>query len=279
MLLAPLVIVGAVTAHDTLMAPQVHRANVVLPGLDPDDAPIRVLLLADLHVAGPDMPPARVARIVTQANALQPDIVLFAGDFVSDKRTATAFYTYAEGLAPLAFLRPRFGSVAVLGNHDHWRNPTEARKILQRAGITVLANQALRTGPLTIGGLDDDFTGRADPDRTMAAMRHFGPPFVVLSHSPDPFPELSEDMSLTLAGHTHCGQIRYPWGGTPATMSRFGDRYACGRIVEDGRTLIVSAGLGTSVLPFRFGTKPDMWLITLRPEKKAGPRPKPEPRS
>ena len=89
---------------------------------------------------------------------------------------------------------------------------------------------------------------------------------IALSHSPDVFPQVPGDAALTLAGHTHCGQVRYPWGGTPATMSRYGDRYACGLIREGARTLIVSAGLGTSVLPFRFFTHPDMWSITLAPK-------------
>lgn len=220
------------------------------------------------------MPPDRVMRIVGQVNALKPDIVMFAGDFISDKWTATKFYTYAEGLAPLAALRPRIGSIAVLGNHDHWRNSAEARRVLKQLNIPVLANDALRIGPITVGGLDDDFTGRADPERTVEAMRRLGPPFVALSHSPDPFPDLPGDVPLTLAGHTHCGQVRYPWGSTPATMSRYGERYACGKIVENGKTLIVSAGLGTSVLPFRFGTHPDIWAITLKPKRRAGPRPK-----
>lgn len=68
-----------------------------------------------------------------------------------------------------------------------------------------------------------------------------------------------------LAGHTHCGQLRYPWGGSPATMSRYGDRYSCGVVRQDGKVLITTEGLGTSVLPFRFGTKPEIWLIELRP--------------
>ena len=67
-----------------------------------------------------------------------------------------------------------------------------------------------------------------------------------------------------LAGHTHCGQLRYPWGGSPATMSRHGDRYACGLVREDGKVLITTAGLGTSVLPFRFGTRPEIWLFEVK---------------
>lgn len=71
-----------------------------------------------------------------------------------------------------------------------------------------------------------------------------------------------------LAGHTHCGQLRHPWGGAPATMSRYGEPYAYGLVRENGRVLVTGAGVGTSVLPFRFGTRPEIWLIRIAaPEK------------
>ena len=221
--------------------------------------PVTIALLADIHVAGPDMPPARVARIVAQVNALDPDLVLIAGDFVSDKRTATRHYASAEAIAPLAKLAaPVF---AVPGNHDHWRGLRKVEDALRAAGVTVLANQARVIGPLVVGGLDDDFTGHADLPATLAAMATLPGGRVVLSHSPDPFPDLPADSGLLLAGHTHCGQIRYPWGGSPATMSRYGQKYACGIVRENGNTLIASGGLGTSVLPFRFLTSPEIWLV------------------
>lgn len=262
---AIVLVVGVKAWRDTVADPQVLTAAVTLPGLPAGQHPLRLLLLSDLHVAGPDMPPARLKRIIAQANALQPDLVLLAGDFISDRRLASQHYGYREALAPLGGIRAGFGSVAVLGNHDHWRDEQVARDELTRVGVTVLANSAVQRGALVIGGLDDDFTAHADISGMVTAMRRLPGVPVVLSHSPDPFPDLPADLRLMLAGHTHCGQIRYPWGGTPATMSRYGDRYACGRIDEHGRTLVVSAGLGVSVLPFRFGTRPDMWLITLRP--------------
>jgi predicted MPP superfamily phosphohydrolase len=87
---------------------------------------------------------------------------------------------------------------------------------------------------------------------------------LILSHSPDVFPELPADIGLTLAGHTHCGQIAPPLLGPIVTASRYGRRFACGLIREGGRSLIVTAGLGTSGLPLRLGAEPDLWLLTLR---------------
>lgn len=271
-LLAVVVLCAIKATHDTLSAPVVRETEVALPGFPANAAPVRILVMSDLHVAGPDMPPSRLASIVAQANALKPDYVFIAGDLVSDKRTATVTYSVEESVAPLAALRPGIATVTVLGNHDHWRAPTEMRSELAKAGIYVLTNEATRLGPLSIGGLDDDFTSHADPDKMVAALRKLPPPYVVLSHSPNPFPKLPGDIALMVAGHTHCGQIRFPLYGAPAYMSRYGDRYACGRINENGRTLVVSAGLGTSILPIRFGTRPDMWQITAKPRTQSGAR-------
>ena len=136
--------------HDTMADPVVRRATVILPALPAGTAPIRVALIADIHVAGPDMPPERLARIVGQVNRLQPDLVLIAGDLVSDKRTATRFYSAAEAIAPLGQLRPRLAAVAVPGNHDHWRDMASIRHELERRNVVVLANQARRFGPLAL---------------------------------------------------------------------------------------------------------------------------------
>jgi predicted MPP superfamily phosphohydrolase len=245
--------------------PVIRNARVAAPGWPSATPPIRLLLISDVHVAGPDMPPARLRRIVDRINRLEPDIVLIAGDLVSDKRLATHHYSLDEAVAPLAALRPRLATVAVLGNHDHWRNEGAARRALGRAGIRLLQNQAVQVGPVAVGGLDDDYTGRADLPATAAALSKLSGPKLILSHSPDPFPDVGQDVFLMLAGHTHCGQIAPPLIGPVSTMSRHGRRYACGTVREGGRTLIVSSGLGTSVMPLRLGAVPDMWLVEVGP--------------
>jgi predicted MPP superfamily phosphohydrolase len=251
-------------AYATAVAdPVVRRTRIAAPGWPAGAPPLRLVLLSDLHVGGPDMPPARVARIVGQVNRLAPDIVLIAGDFITDKRLATRHYSHDEAIAPLAGLRPRLATIAVLGNHDHWRDAAAARRALARAGIRVLDNQAVQVGPIAVGGLDDDFTGRADLPATLAALRRLKGPKLILSHSPDPFADPAPDVFLMLAGHTHCGQVVLPFVGPLKTMSRYGRRYACGLVREGGRTLIVTAGLGTSGIPLRLGAVPDLWVVEI----------------
>jgi hypothetical protein len=241
----------------------VRRAEYALPGYG--GVPLKALLISDIHVAGPDMPPARLARIVGQINALNPDLVLIAGDLIGDKPVATKMYSMTDAVAPLAGLRPRLGTFAVLGNHDHWRSSSAAEAALRAIGVTVLSNDAVRVGPLALAGLDDDYTDHSDLPRALAQQRGIGGSPILLSHSPDPFPRLPAGPMLMLAGHTHCGQIRLPLIGALSTMSKLGDRYACGLAREGNKVLIVGAGVGTSIVPLRLGAVPDMWLIRLMP--------------
>jgi len=252
--------------------PLVRRAEIRFQDWPQGARELRLVLVTDIHVAGPDMAPDRLERIVEQINDLRPDIVLVGGDLVSDKRFATRHYPASEALAPLAGLRPTIGSYAVLGNHDHWRDSAEIRAALVQARVRVLQNDAVQAGPVAIGGLDDAFTGHHDLAHTVARLRALNGPKILLSHSPDPFPDVPGDIVLMLAGHTHCGQVRLPFIGPLSTMSRHGDRYACGRVDEGGRTLIVSAGVGTSIVPLRLAAAPDIWLVELRPARAPSPR-------
>lgn len=243
--------------------PSLRSARIALRDWPAGARPVRAVLISDLHVAGPDMPPERLRRIVDRINALRPDVVLIAGDLVGDKRLSTRRYPLREAIAPLAALRARLGVVAVLGNHDHWRNAAAARAALRSAVVIVLDNRAVALGPLAIGGVNDDFTGHARVAEVVEAVRALRGARLLLSHSPDPFPQVPSDIGLTLAGHTHCGQIVLPWVGAPATMSRYGDRYRCGFVRENGKLLLVTAGLGTSIAPLRIGAPPEIWLLTL----------------
>jgi predicted MPP superfamily phosphohydrolase len=201
-------------------------------------------------------------------NALKPDTVLLAGDFISDKTVATRRYPAAEGLAPLAALKSRFGTYAVLGNHDHWRDAAEVRSALRKAGVRILDNQATTVGSIRLGGVDDEFSGHDDTRATVAAMRAGAGSRVLLSHSPDVAALTPADVTLVLAGHTHCGQIQLPVVGAVDYESNYGDRFGCGLLPEGRRTIVVSAGIGTSVLPLRLGAVPDLWFLTLGPSQK-----------
>lgn len=245
--------------------PIIHRASVTVPNWPQGQAPITALLLSDIHVAGPDMPPNRLEKLVEQFNRLKPDLILIAGDLVSEKRLATHIYTAKEVVAPLARLKAPLGVIVAPGNHDHWFDHDALAEELKAIGLTVLQNEAVQRGPLTIGGIDDDYSNHDDTPATYRAMDALpAAPRVLVTHSPDVVPDLPSPVAAVFAGHTHCGQIVFPFIGALSYVSRYGDRFACGDINDEGQRVFVGAGLGTSILPLRYGAMPDAWLVTLK---------------
>lgn len=245
---------------------------------------LRVGILADVHAGGPHMLPRRMEVIVEAMEGLRPDLVVFLGDLNASHRFLTERVAPARSAAILARLRPPLGLHAVLGNHDWWDDPAASRagrrlrpeteRALLAAGIPVLENKAVRLrhggrdfwlaglGSMwAFGGAFGHWRGTDDLPATLAAMADDAPA-LLLAHEPDIFPRVPARVALTLSGHTHGGQVRLP-GIPPIVPSNYGDRYAYGHIVEDGRHLIVSAGLGTSGYPVRLGVPPEIVLVEL----------------
>lgn len=243
--------------------PVVREARIALPDWPAGAAPVRVALVSDIHVGTAAMDAARLDRIVGQINALAPDLVVIAGDFIFGHAAGSAARIGTPMVAPLSRLRAPLGVLAALGNHDHWTGGAAVRALLERAGIVVIDNQAVQRGPLAIGVAGDDFSRHTDLPATLRAMQPLHGARIMLTHSPDLAPGLPANVGLLLAGHTHCGQVVLPVYGPLTDVSRFGARFRCGVRREGGRTVVTTAGLGTSGGPFRLGAPPDLWLLTL----------------
>jgi uncharacterized protein len=246
--------------------PIIRTASISAKDWTVGEPSLKLLLISDIHVAGPDMPPSRLERLVGEFNALKPDLILIAGDLVSEKRIAAKLYSPAEVIAPLGGLQAPLGVIVTPGNHDHWFDMAALIAEMEKRGITVLQNGAVLRGPLIIGGIDDDYTRRADIMRTYDAMAKLQPsPRILLTHSPDVAARLPAPVAAVFAGHTHCGQIAFPIVGALTYVSAYGGRFACGDILDQGQRIFVGAGLGTSVMPLRYGAMPDAWLVTIGP--------------
>jgi len=245
----------------------VHRETLALPRWPPALHGLRVAALADLHAGGWHMSAARLDQIVARTNAEHPDLVLLLGDFVSSATLGGRVEAETIGRS-LAALHAPLGVFAVLGNHDWWFDGERVRRTLESAGIPVLDDRAIalaRGGTrFFVAGIADYLTRDADPLRPLR--RSAVPadaPLLFITHNPDVFPAVPPQAALTLAGHTHGGQLRLPLFGAPVVPSRFGQRYAAGHVVEGGRHLFVTTGLGTSILPLRLGVPPEIALLTL----------------
>lgn len=236
---------------------------------------LSIAVIADLHAGGPNMGHARVRHVVDAANALSPDLTLLLGDYVADHRFVTERVANEVWAAELARLTAPHGVWAILGNHDWWHDPVGIRGALEAVHIPVLENDAVHLGPeaggFWLAGIGDQlayrigrrrFRGVDDLPATLRRVRG-DDPLILMVHEPDIFPKIPARVALTVAGHTHGGQIRLPIVWPHFVPSKFGARYAYGQVIEGGRHLIVSGGLGTSIIPARLGVPPEIVMIEL----------------
>ena len=228
---------------------------------------LRVAVLTDLHVGSPFNGLRKLRAVVDRSNAANPDIVCILGDLVIKGVIGGSFVPPETIAAELGRLRAPAGIVAVLGNHDGWFDHDRVVRALDAHGVRVIEDTAVRldtgAGPVWAAGLSDLWTGRHDIDAALARVPADGTPVLLLTHNPDVFPMVPARVTLTLAGHTHGGQVRLPLFGPPIVPSRFGRRFASGHVVEGGRHLYVATGVGTSILPVRFLVPPAVTILNL----------------
>ena len=245
----------------------VNRQELKLPNLPAELSGMRVAFLSDLHVGSPHWGLSRLHELVQKVNAEQPDLILLGGDYLING-VWFGDHVAADPIAlELGQLRAPLGVYAVLGNHDCWNDGPKVRAAFEAHGVTVLDDEVR---PLHFNGKSVCLLGvRDETERLRSARKELelalpGMPLLVLMHEPDLFDDFDERATLTLAGHTHGGQVDLPVLGRRVVPSRFGPRYAAGHIVENGRHLFVTTGVGTSIIPVRFRVPPEIALLTLR---------------
>lgn len=229
--------------------------------------PLKIAIAADLHVGCPSVTLSTLENIVKQLNAMNADCILLLGDFVI-QGVLLGKQVQAEPIAEiLAGLSAPLGVYSVLGNHDWWLDGHAIWAALEKAGIKVLENDAVlveraKDDKFWIAGLADDTTRNPDIDVTLKKVVT-DDPVILMTHDPATFLNTSQKPVVTLAGHTHGGQLAAPFWGAIVIPGKAPLRYACGHITENNCDLIVSCGIGTSVLPVRFNRRPELISLTI----------------
>lgn len=250
----------------------VRHVSLAVPAWHAEHRELKFALLTDLHVGAPHMSLERLRTVVGRVNEEAPDLVIITGDFViggKDHKGGVAGGTFVEP-EPIAVelknLRAPLGVYAVLGNHDCWYDCERVARALRGAGVNVLENEAVRIEhggrAFWLAGVADLWTRTPDIEGTLRQVNS-DDPVILFTHNPDIFPDVPARVSLTLAGHTHGGQVNLPLVGRPVVPSKFGQRYAMGHVVEGGRHLFVSGGVGTSIIPARFRVPPEIVILKL----------------
>ena len=220
---------------------------------------VKIVFASDFHVKPYGQ--KRLDKIVDMINAENPDLVLSVGDFVCGHMHHSTMPI--EDIAKtLGKVKAKYGFYTTLGNHDAWYGNDEVQKALEQNRIKVLGNENIKLNvngkTLYIAGVEDLMTGKPN---VYEALNNTKRPVVMLTHTPDMFPKVPDDVNLTLAGHTHGGQIRIPFLGPIFTASSHRDKYSKGFIEENGKKMIVTTGIGVSILPIRFNCPPEIVVI------------------
>ena len=219
----------------------------------------RLVFASDFHIKKNQQ--NRLKSIVNLINRSYPDIIVLGGDFVNgyDREDNIEL---AEMSKELSKLRAPYGVYAVLGNHDRWYGENQVKNVLKHSNIVLLKNEnkQIKTPAKTIfvAGVDDLVTGTPDVEQ---ALKNTKKPVIFVTHSPDIFPQIPAGTDIVLAGHTHGGQVVVPFVGPVVVPSEYGNRYAFGKIKSNGKVMIVTKGLGTSILRVRFNCLPEIVVV------------------
>ncbi|HEX7152546.1 MAG TPA: metallophosphoesterase [Thermoanaerobaculia bacterium] len=245
--------------HNDLYDLEVTRHEIFIDDLPPQFDGYRIAFITDTHVAS-FVRRGFYREIHAQLDAFDPDLILLGGDFVSFNRHIKLM---AEAL--IADLRARDGVYAILGNHDYWAGADEVKEAMGAHGVQFIINQNVtltRDGAtLPLLGIDELYRGEPDVDAAFAGVSG---PTLGVSHHPDIIDLLDgRRLDLLVCGHTHGGQIRFPFFGAVVVPSRHEGRYASG-FHRVGRVLMyVSRGIG-AIPPLRILCRPELATFVLR---------------
>jgi predicted MPP superfamily phosphohydrolase len=248
---------------------QTRRLDVPVAGLPPALDGLSVLHLSDFHAGTPSLNVRAMRKAAALGADWRPDLVALTGDILSHGRARDAVVGAMEGLVP------PLGIFAVLGNHDvgDTNDPFSRGIVIEDWGsapVTVLRDEA---AVVESGGHEIEIAG-VDPELFAARRNHpaeqlFTRPGafrILLSHFPDVPAEMPPGTcALALCGHLHGGQICLPTPRGKLRLSHRSYRYDEGVYEEPETTVVVSRGLGTTLIPFRFMARPEVCLLRLRP--------------
>ena len=238
----------------------IERQEIYLRRLPAKLDGLRVVHLSDLHY-GPLVNPQHLERAVKAANDLRPDLIALTGDYISQDRMYAAPCAEVVGK-----LRARHGVYAVLGNHDHWTDARLIADLFRAEGIQVLINEGsrmdLRGESFWLAGVDDTMVGLEDLPLALAGAQH-NEFKLLLAHNPTILRRAARvSVDLVLSGHTHGGQVT--WRSERSRSGRPRRRMLRGLGRRGNTQIYVTRGLGTVVLPIRYGCPPEISVLDLR---------------
>ncbi len=265
-----LLIVGGVgwylfTTINLNLRTQRNDVSIVMRESNMTSTQLKVAVLGDIHVREDLEAVTAFRQLVLEIKKADPDLILFTGDYVESPRTILNLSTHRKRIVKIIEQTNPIPRLVVLGNYETWSDTDKWHEEFERLDVDVLENEVrvlkTRGGVICVRGFGDNYTGRY---RYVDFPRQCDDkPKLTMTH--DPAAAFKENVhGLVVAGHTHCGQIKLPLVGVLWVPSDAPANGICGLYTDQDRTLFVTSGVGTSILPIRFGTQSHWDLITVR---------------
>ena len=259
-------IVGAFFAYDMIKNLQTERNDVSISINDRDVKPVSlsIAVIGDTHLTERREALAAFRALLLEIKASKPDLIIFVGDYITRPNRVDNISKHREAVINSLKLVDPIPRAAVLGNYESWSGADKWLAEFERLGVDVLENEVtiLETakGPVCIRGLGDKFTKRFRYVDYPTGCKELSK--LTITH--DPAGAFDRSVTgLVIAGHTHCGQVNLPYIGPLWVPSDAPSLAHCGLYQDSIRTVFVTSGVGTSILPLRFGTQSQWDFISL----------------
>ena len=244
----------------------VHEENLKIPHWNEKLNGFKVIAISDIHGGSNNVTEGKIRKLVEMANAENPDLIVLLGDYVSEVRFKSKdlrmpVETIADNLQGF---KAKYGVYAIIGNHDWWYDEIKVRSEFERVGITFLENEvkAIQVGDETVWlwGIEDLWKNRRVPSEALKEIAN-KQNIIAITHNPDSLLKAPPEISLMLAGHSHGGQVKFPFYGARAFVND--KRFMAGYAEVDGKHVFVTSGIGCTGPQIRFNVPPEIAVLKL----------------
>lgn len=223
----------------------------------------KVAVISDLHIGSKNVNLKKVEEVVRKTNPESPDIIFLLGDYDTYLISKSKIPPEKISMA-LSKLKAKYAIISILGNHDISHQEI-VKAILAKTQIKLLdgekTNIKIRNESINIIGTKD-LWHFPNTDKIIEITKNTKGPTILLSHNPDLYDKIPPNVSLILSGHTHGGEVRFPFIGAPFVPSEYGQRFLKGHVAENNKHIYITSGIG-SLTRFRLGNIPEIIVLHL----------------